>query len=455
MVQCDIGISQGKIAAVLAPDESGPAEHVIDARGLIVLPGVIDAHVHFGLGSSDDWVTESKAAARGGVTTVLNYIQHADSYLAAGEAELRRAEYESVIDFGLHFILMNELHLEEIPRYVDDLGVNSFKYFTNFKGDEGAYLGIQGTDTGFFYDLCRRVARDHRLVLAVHTENIEIVWRLAGELRAAGAEGLGAWTQSRPDFVEAHDMFTAFLFAERTGARIYIPHVSSAEGLRVYREHRARGGKSYVETCPHYLTHHADSPLGTLVKVNPPVRTPQDSESLWAGISSGDINVVGSDHNSRRRERKEGSIWTASAGFPGVTTLLPVLLHEGHHRRGIPVERLVEVVTARPAQIFGLYPKKGVIAAGSDADLTVVDLQREVELDSSSFGSHADYSIYDGWRIRGWPVMTVVRGRVVMSDDEILAEPGYGEFIHRPVEVPRPGAADAVSPDLEAVRGRG
>jgi dihydropyrimidinase len=226
-------------------------------------------------------------------------------------------------------------------------------------------------------------------------------------------------------------MFTAFLFAEQTGCRIYIVHLSAAAGLRVAEDHFARGGHSYVETCTHYLTHTKHSELGSLVKVNPPVRTERDVEALWAAVADGRISVVGSDHNSRKREKKVGSIWTASAGFPGVTTLLPVLLSEGYHRRGLPLERIAQVLSTNPARIFGLAPAKGAIGVGADADLTLVDLDRDVVVDSSTFGSHADYSIYDGWKLRGWPVATYVRGAPVMQDGEIVVPAGYGRAVAR------------------------
>ena len=426
---CELGIRDGRIAAILAPGERPAADRTIDAGGQLVVPGIIDAHVHFGLGSDEDWLTESRAAAIGGVTTVLNYMQSADSYLDVEPREREKAEAQSVIDFVSHLILMNETHLQEVGAYVDTLDVRSFKYFSNFKGNEGAYMGVEGTDSGFFFALCRAVAEQEGAVLAVHTENIEVVWRLAPELRESGRDDLAAWTESRPDFVEAHDMFTAFLFAEQTGCQIYIPHLSSALGLRVHGEHRRRGGRSYIETCTHYLMLTQDSERGTLAKVNPPVRTAADREALWDAVADGRISVLGSDHNSRRRERKEGSIWKASAGFAGVTTLLPILLDEGHHTRGISLETLIPAVTSAPARIFGIYPQKGVIAIGSDADLAIVDLEHRQTVDGSSYGSHSDYSVYDGLSLKGWPTATMVRGEVVMEHGEVVAQPGHGRRV--------------------------
>ena len=448
VVECDIAISDGRIAALLAPGAGGgagagrSAAEKIDARGLVAFPGVVDPHAHFGLGSPDDWRTESRAAAHGGVTTVLNYIQSTDSYAVAAPAEQARAEAQSVVDFAIHPILMNELHLAEVDLYVRDHDLLSFKYFSNFKGDEGKYLGVEGTDSGFFYALCRAVARHPEAVLAVHPENIEVVWRLAREIRATGRDELSAWTDSRPDFVEAHDMFTAFLFAQQTGCRIYIPHLSAACGLDVYRRFGAGLPGVYVETCPHYLLLDKDSPLGSLAKVNPPVRTAADAEALWGAIAAGEIVSVGSDHIAREQARKLGSIWTASAGFPGNTTILPALLSEGHFKRGLPLETIAAVTATNPARIFGLGGRKGELAVGCDADLALVDLEAVRIVDSARFESNAGYSVYDGRELRGWPVLTLVRGTTVMREGEIVAAAGHGRIVPRGAKA-RAAAAEA------------
>jgi dihydropyrimidinase len=427
----DIAVSNGRIAAVTAPGEAGPAERELDAAGLVVLPGLVDPHVHFGLGHPDDWSTESRAAAQGGVTTVLNYIQSASPYTEAEPAERARAAATSVIDWATHPIMMSEEHLAELPTLVRDHDVHSFKYFANFKGNEGAYMGVEGTDTGFFFALCRAVAEFPDSLLAVHPENIETIWRLLPEVRESGADGLAAWNRARPDFVEAHDIFTALLFAHRTGCRIYIPHLTCREGLDLYRRHAADGWRAYVETCPHYLMHTYDSSIGLLGKVNPPLRSQDDIEALWAGLADGTINTVGSDHNSRPRAKKEGTIWTASAGFPGVDTLLPVMLSEGHHKRGLSLERVVELTATNPARIFGLHPKKGSIAPGADADLVLVDLDREETVTASRSESRSDFSIFEGQALRGWPVTTILRGTVIAQEGEVLAEAGSGRHVPR------------------------
>ena len=431
VAEADIAIRDGRIAALLTPGHGERAEETIDASGLHVLPGIVDPHVHFGLGHPDDWETESRAAAQGGVTTVLNYIQSATSYRVEEPAERDRADRASVIDFAIHPIVMNEEQLSEIDVYVADHGVRSFKYFANFKGDEGAYMGVAGTDTGFLFALCRAVARHPEAILAVHPENIETIWRLLPEVKASGAEGLRAWNAARPDFVEAHDIFTVVLFGHRTGCRVYIPHLTCAEGLELVRRMRAGGWDVTVETCAHYLTHTEDSEVGTLGKVNPPLRTERDVEALWEGIADGTIDTVGSDHNSRPRARKEGSIWTASAGFPGVTTLLSVLLSEGHHRRGLPLERIVEVAATapgarvRPGAAQGRDQRRRRRRPGPRRP------RRPVVVDAAAHESRSDFSIYDGWTLRGCATATLVRGTTVMRDGQIVAPAGHGSWIAR------------------------
>ncbi len=247
----------------------------------------------------------------------------------------------------------------------------------SFRGDEGKYLGIEGVDDGLMYDFFSDIAQEVGGVVATHPENIEIVWRLRSRLVEEGREDLKAWMESRPDFVEAENVARALQVARQTGVTLYIPHLSCALGLEEVRRFRDLYDGYFVETCPHYLTHTSNGGTDTLAKVNPPLRTDEDRAALWEGLADGSIQVVGSDHVPRRSSHKEGGIWKASAGFPGLATLLPVLLSEGHHRRGLPLHRIAELTSENPARIYGLYPEKGTIRVGSDADLTLVDLDLE------------------------------------------------------------------------------
>jgi dihydropyrimidinase len=200
------------------------------------------------------------------------------------------------------------------------------------------------------------------------------------------------------------------------------------------RDARANGTTVHAETCPHYLFWTKDAPLGTLGKVNPPLREQSDINALWAGLADGTVDTVGTDHAIIKRDRKQGDIWSAATGVgQGMGTLLPVLFTRGVHEHRISLERLSELTSTRAAQIFNLYPRKGVIAVGSDADLAIVDPDLEREVVPTALGSEADFSIYEGLRLRGWPVATVVRGEVVMHDGSVIGDQGYGEFLPRPL----------------------
>ena len=426
----DVAINGETVAALLSRPHDVEAGEVIDAMGRYVLPGVIDPHVHFGLGSPDDYTSETMAAAIGGVTTVGNFLMNPEPYEDLFDAEREKGERSAYVDFILHFTVMSDHHVARLPQYIQ-MGVPTFKYFMSFKGDEGRYLGVTGTDDGLLYEFLEALGKHPKAVTAIHTENIEVVWRLRKRLQDSGADGLPAWDASRPDFVEADDLHTACYFARLTKARIYVVHVSSQEAMDVARDQERKYDGVYVETCPHYLTHTRNTELGTLGKVNPPLRSQSDVEALWEAVFDGTVDVIGSDHNSRRRKSKQKSIWQAAAGFPGLPTLLPVLLSEGVNKRGLDMSRVVQMTSDSPARIFNLYPKKGTIQVGSDADLTVVDLNLEREVRPQELHSFSDYSLYEGQTLKGWPILTMVRGKTVMQDGKIVGQRGYGRLTLR------------------------
>ena len=425
----DIAIEGGKVSALLDPSQSVEAQKTIDVRGNYVLPGVIDPHVHLGMGSSDDYTSETRAAATGGVTTIGNFLMKSDPYEKLLAPEVEQGNRNAFVDYFLHFTVMNEQQLDSLERYIQ-MGVASFKYFMHVKGELGSHMGVQGTDEGMFYDLLSKLGKHPRSLTAVHAENIEVIVRLRKRLQEKGRDGLVAWEESRPDFSEADALYTACFFARLTGARIYVVHLSCQAALTVVRPFRQSYSGIYVETCPHYLTHTKHSDVGVLGKIAPPLRSESDIEALWEAVFDGTVDTMGSDHNSRKRDTKEGrSIWDAAGGMPNNPVLLPVLLSEGVNKRGLPMQRVAELTSYNPAKIFNLYPKKGTIQVGSDADLTVVDLDLQQEVRPQKLHSHSDYSLYEGWNLKGWPVLTMVRGKVIMKDGQILGEAGYGRFI--------------------------
>jgi dihydropyrimidinase len=428
----DVAIRDGRFAALLEPGAGAAAAKVVDASGKHVFPGLIDCHVHFGFGEKiTEYTTETVYAAQGGFTTILGYFLNNEAYDAVYAREMGHARERCLVDFGFHFSTANELHREELPRYVAEFGVTSFKYFMNFKGEEGRYLGLDGTDDGYFHDLLEAAARLGEVVIVCHTENIELVNRIRRRFQQEGRNTLRDWCLSKPPITEAENLMRAAYFAEQLGARIYIPHVSSRLTIEEAQRWRARWPKVHLETCPHYLTHTLDMDVGSIGKANPPFKTRDDLDALWAAVADRTIEVVASDHVPRKRATKEKGIWLASQGFPGTATILPVLLSEGYHKGRIGLQRICDCLTAAPARIFHIDDRKGHIRPGYDGDLTIVDLNLEREVVAAELGSYSDYSLYDGWKFRGWPIAAIVRGETVMQDGRIVGRGGWGRYLHR------------------------
>ncbi len=431
-----LGVKDGRIA-VCAESASGlEARERIDCGGLWVLPGVIDPHVHFGFGSPEtDFATESRTAALGGTTSVLSFHRSTDirqSFDAARDLATR----QSCIDFGFHFGITSHLHVETLEEISRRFGVSSYKLYMMYKGAAGLSKGFTDIDDGLLYAALQQVARIPGAVLGVHCENVEVIPVLREPLRAAGRDDLKAWNEQSPDFLEAENVHRVCYFARRTRTPVNIVHLSSREALDEARRHRrSNAAPIYVESCPHYLFLNDESPAGNYAKVNPPVRGQAEVDAMWEGVLDGSITTIGSDHVPRKRATKDGKdIWSASNGFPGTGMILPLMLHEGYHRRGVPLEKIVELTSANAARIYRM-PAKGSLSVGCDADLLIVDPDLERVVDPATLESHADYSPYEGMTLKGWPVRTLVRGRTVMRDGRITdaaREAPGGRYIPRP-----------------------
>jgi dihydroorotase-like cyclic amidohydrolase len=440
-VAADIAVQRGRIAGILAPGGEIDAAETLDARGLVVFPGAVDVHLHLGHGKDiarprvpDDAAGETAAAAVGGVTTIVPYLMATEPFEDIFEDVREVTEAGARIDFSYHFIISTEAQLAGVPRYVRELGVPSFKIFMNNRGGEGKRLGLPDIDDGFLLRLCEAAAENGGLVCP-HPENIEAAWILRDRLMAQdpdGRGGLAAWNASRPPFLEADAVQRAGLFARQTGARLYIVHTSSRLALDEAKRARDAGTRITIETCPHYLTHSVDWPRGDIGKINPPLRERSDCAALWAGIADGVIDTVGTDHIHRDLSAKEGGIWKASPGCPGIDTLLPVLLSEGHHRRKLSLGRIADLVAHNPARAMGLSHRKGRIAVGLDADFAIVDIAAEHTPRRDDLQSSAGYSIYEGVPLRGRVRHTLVGGRFALRDyNPVPNAVGTGRFISR------------------------
>ncbi len=443
----DVLVRDGLIAAVVDAGEPAEARETLDCSGLHVLPGAVDPHVHLSPDIStpktrEDVEPETQAAAAGGVTTMLVYLLSPGSYDELLEPSKAAMDAHAAIDYGFHYCITTREQLERVPAYVSDHGVSSFKYFMNFRGEEGAYLKLPGTDDGFLLDLLESAAAEGAMV-DPHAENIELVWRLRerGPGVDADAVPLEAWDRLRPGYVEAEALGRVAYLAQVAGASVYAVHTTNADSLRLLEQARERYPRVYVETCPHYLTLGTDSEIGTHGKVNPPLRSPADREALWEAIRADLVDTIGSDHVPRHRQFKEQPLMKASAGFPGLQTLLPLMLSEGHLQRGIALERIVDLVSTRPAELFGLGERKGAIRPGADADLVVVDLAAPSRIEAATQLSGAEYTPWDGHPVGVTIRDTLVRGEFAFRDGSIV--PGArGQFLERPSSgAGAPGAA--------------
>jgi dihydroorotase-like cyclic amidohydrolase len=425
-----VAARDGAIVAVGTDDSLPEARREIDAGGLCLMPGVIDPHCHLGVNYpyDEDMQTETAAAASGGLTTVLLYIRTKEpSYIPFYRERSKVGEDNANIDFGFHFGIQREEHVAEIPQIAAETGVESFKLYFGYEPDNP--IGIVPATDGWVYASMRSAAALPGGVVSVHCENTGIASWLKHELIATGRQDLAAYTESRPAFCEVETIGRMIFLAELTGCPLYVVHTTVGDGPVVAEAARARGVDVTIETCPHYLTRTAyDDDLDMRAKISPPLRDRSELEGLWRGIFRGTVRSLGSDHVPFFP--KEGKdLWTEKPGIVSFPWELPLLLSEGVHRRGLPLTRLVEMNSYTPARRFSLFPRKGTLQVGADADLVLVDLDEEREVVHTGKGT----CIYEGMRLKGWPVATVSRGRVVYEDGEVDPDAsGWGRCVTRP-----------------------
>lgn len=430
-VRAAVGIRDGTIAAILRDDLLPPARQTVDATGRFVLPGIIDPHIHLGVRAAfeDEAASETKAALLGGVTSAGVFLRERESYLPLFDRFRAAVESRSFIDVLFHATLCIPRHLEEVAAYARDLGITSFKMYM---------CGVTGiiehvTDDFLYAGLCRVAALGPRALMAVHAENAMLVEAGIAQVKEMTEGTLADWHRAHPDMAEEEAIMRAAYLADRAGARLYIVHLTSAMGLERLRRIRAAARHVHVETTSAYLSLNETHSMGLLLKRFPPVRAAADVEALWTGVTDDTIDTIGTDNvtSTRAANQPERGIWLAKGGYGGLHTHLPVLLHEGVHKRGVPLDRLIEKMTAGPAKVFGIYPRKGTIAVGSDADLTVVDLNLERRVDPAESPSRGDFSPYDGMTLRGWPVATIKSGVLCVQDHRFVDDRPLGRYLPR------------------------
>jgi dihydropyrimidinase len=290
---------------------------------------------------------------------------------------------------------------------------------------------MEEVDDGLLYNYFR-VLGATGAIPCVHCENMEIYFTLSKELKENGSDGLSAWDEARPSWAEAESIFRAvFLASKAKCPKIYIVHLSSEAGLEMIRTLRKMnlGIEIIVETCPHYLVLDVDCEAGILAKVNPPVRKKSDCEALWQAIQNDEIQTIGADHCVRTISNKGTSIWEGLPGFIGTGFLLQIILEYGYHQRNISLVALSKLMSENPAKIFGVYPQKGSISIGSDADFVLIDLNKKEKISATNCGSIGDYSVFEGFEVTGVPVRTILRGKTVMENRTIYRNRTNGRYI--------------------------
>lgn len=447
IVETNILVEDGKIKTLQKSADTVQASKRIDARGKYVLPGAIDPHVHYGVYTPIDEAarTESRSAAVGGVTTMVRMLRLYDDGYHAIEKQLQASRGSHYIDYAIHASILKHEQVKDIS-YLKDIGVNSLKIYMNLgaglnrifmdlePGEHKVKEGEVNMDDSLLSSIVEEGAKQHSTVL-VHAEDPAVCAEHIRRGREKGVRGLKAWSDCRPPSSEAQSVAKVAEIGRKFGASLYFVHIGSNVAIDAILQERQKGNASYyIETCPQYLTHtfDFDSIKG---KVVPPIRSKSDVQSVWSALRNGVIDTIGTDHVANRLDMKmgNGDLWSALAGFPGIATMLPVLFHYGVNQDRIGIERVAELTSYNTARILGMYPKKGTIQQGSDADLVIVDMDIEQKVTPDLLQSYSDYTIYDGQKLKGWPILTMVRGKIVMENGQVAGEAlGHGQFVARP-----------------------
>jgi len=453
--EADILVEGEKIAAI-GQGLDFPGAQVVDLKGKLVMPGGVDPHTHFdlpmfGTVSSDDHYTGHKAAAFGGTTTVMDFVSQEPGSLEASVAAWReKADPRAAIDFGFH---MNITHLDdrvqqEIPG-LPDLGITTLKVFMAYNNR------LRLPDDGIFTVL--RLAGEHGLLTMLHAENGDVIETLVAEALAAGHTTPEWHAHTRPGWGAVETFLRGAALAAQAGAPLYVVHMNMAGEVDMLEYARQRGVKVMGETCPPYLfftVDHLRRPDGAKWICSPPMRSAEDNNRLWEGLASGTIQVLGTDHcpffyDGTRPILYEGSpvaipgkelgkddFTRIPNGLPGVGDRLPVMWTYGVRAGRLTPNQFVALTSTNPAKIFGLYPQKGALLPGSDADIVVWDPDRRLTYGVAHAHHRTDYNLYEGWELVGFPEKVYLRGQLIVDGDRWLGRSGMGRYLHRQRNAP-------------------
>jgi dihydropyrimidinase len=444
--EADILIQDGKVHTIGRAIQAGPDVQAHDAKGLLVIPGGVDVHTHldFEFGTArtvDTFGTGTKAAAFGGTTTVLDFAcqMKGQSPLAALEDWHKRAAI-ACVDVGAHMILTeaDERALGDMKAMIDREGVTTFKLFM-------AYPGVLMIDDGSIFK-AMRIAGGRGAMICMHAENGQVIQVLVEEAVAAGHKAPKYHAITRPSLMEGEATHRAIKLAELAGTPLYIVHLSAAEALASVTEARDVGLPVHAETCPHYLfltEKEYDRPdfEGGKFVMTPPLRTPEHQQALWRGLRTDDLQVVSTDHCpfcfseqpygiKFSKQQGKDSFAKVPNGAPGIETRMP-LIFEGVGKHGMSLNRFVEITATTPAKLFGLFPRKGTIAVGSDGDIVLFDPQEKWTIRASEHHSRIDYTMFEGREVTGRVKKVFVRGQLVVDGQTWHGKEGMGQFLKR------------------------
>jgi dihydropyrimidinase len=437
VIQADLAIEGEKIAAIGA-DLDGT--NTIDAKGHYVLPGVLDVHVHLalpfcGTTSSDDYYTGTRAGARGGVTTLIDFAipYEGDSLSDAADNWLKKADGKALIDYTFHVCITRwDEHKDQIEGMVER-GFTTFKEFMIYESE-----GWQSDDRAMFGTLEKM--RDLGAMLLVHAESSRVLDELIERHHTpALMEKYGArlHRMTRPNYIESEAIQRAVKWCEVTGGQLYIVHMSTAEGSDIVRDAQARGVPVLAETCAQYLVLDDsvfDREDGHLFACCPQLKKPADVERLWEGLQNGEVSVVSTDTCTFTREQKamwEGDWTKIPMGMPGLETLMPVVYTHGVLEGRIDIETMCRKLSTDPARIMGLYPRKGALQVGSDADIAIIHPDHKLTVDPNTMETNADWSPFEGWEMAGFARTTLSRGEVIVDNYKVVGEAGRGQWLPR------------------------
>ncbi|MCD4689986.1 dihydropyrimidinase [bacterium] len=441
----DILVEDESIVAIGRDIDAPAGAELCDATGLLVLPGVIDSHVHVDLElkghRSSDFTSTSRAAALGGVTSFLTYVTPAPGQPLMEAVQLRQEEAAGRchVDYGLHASLVRweDREDDEIPQMIE-AGLPSFKMYTTYSES-----GLASSDEQLYHALL--LVGRHGGLVEVHCENEWMIESKVRKLAEGGHLTPADHGASRPGYVEGEAVAAVVRAAYDAGAPVYIVHTSSGEAVQALEEADDVGLEVYAEVCPHHLLLDEGLLAGTdgqRYATCPPIRTEAHREALWEALEEGLIHVIATDHASFTAEAKdegEKDFRQLPMGVPGVGTLLPLMWEFGVRGGRLSENELIDRLCTQPAEIFGLRPAKGTLEQGTDADIVLFDPNLAVTIAPETTQGYADYSPYDGLNVSGWPTSTMLRGRWVVKDRELVGSRELGLFIHRKHTCQRPG----------------